>query len=119
MIFELIVILLFHWIGDFVLQTRYIAENKSNSFLVLFFHVGIYTAVISSPLILLSPFVHQNHYIIWIVLNAGLHFTTDAFASKIATKYYQQENMKAFFNVMGLEQFIHTCFLILTTAWLI
>jgi len=117
MTFELILIFFFHWIGDFVLQTKYITENKNSSYLALFFHVGIYMTTMSLPLLILSPFVHEHYYIAWIILNAGFHFATDLIVSRMCIKY--EGNPKAIFNAIGFEQFIHMGFLVVTTAWFI
>lgn len=119
MTFELILIYFFHWVGDFVLQTKYISENKNKSFLALFFHVCLYTATIGLPLLLIAPFIHEHYYIAWILLNGGFHFMGEAIMSKMYSKYQDEGKTKAAFNAMGFEQFIHTCFLTLTTAWFI
>lgn len=119
MTFELILIFFFHWVGDFVLQTKYISENKNTSFLVLFFHVCLYSATIGLPLLILAPFVHEHYYIAWIVLNAGFHFTGEAITSRMYVNYINEGKTKAAFNTLGLEQFFHISFLTLTTAWLI
>ncbi len=105
---HLVVSVLFaHWIADFVLQTRWMAENKSHSFKALGFHVVVYGLVMWVMLFnLVSPQ--------WILINVALHFAIDSITSKLNTYFWQNGQKNAFFITVGFDQFLHSFFLIAT-----
>jgi hypothetical protein len=114
-------ILFGHWLGDFVMQSREIAENKGKSNLVLAKHVLIYSSVFVQYA-LLDKFIFvgkENHYslaqwIPFILVNAVLHFITDYVTSRMTTKAYQAGDMKRFWNIIGIDQWIHATCLYMT-----
>ena len=122
-------ILFAHWISDFVLQSGWMATNKSKNWLALSSHVLVYTVsmgflmlicgvivaaafstTISSAIMIITPLV----FVKWIALNGVLHFITDAVTSRITAKLWKQNDMHNFFVVVGLDQFIHYSCLIIT-----
>ena len=108
-------ILFGHWLGDFVMQSRDIAENKGKSNLVLAKHVLIYSSVFVQYA-LLDKFIFVgkgNHYslaqwIPFILINAVLHFITDYVTSRMTTKAYQAGD------IIGIDQWIHATCLYMT-----
>jgi hypothetical protein len=93
-------ILLVHWFADFVLQTDQMAQNKSHSIKWLSIHVLVYTI----PLLVFG--------VKFALVNGGVHFIVDYFTSKISKRLYLKSDIHNFFVVVGLDQYLHTAFLI-------
>ncbi|MDT0605505.1 DUF3307 domain-containing protein [Croceitalea rosinachiae] len=95
-------LLLAHWIGDFLFQTTKMAIHKSSSFKWLFLHVTTYTIVI---------FIFATLSFSWqvalgyTVINGVLHLVVDFFTSKLAAKYV--ERPRIFYPILGFDQLIH------------
>lgn len=118
-------ILFGHWMGDFLMQSREIAENKGKSNLVLAKHVLMYSSVFFQYA-LLDHFLWKNtsdHYsleqwMLFILINAVLHFITDYITSRMTTKAYQDGDMKRFWNIIGIDQWIHAACLYWTWSYM-
>lgn len=109
--YYLVLILVIHWVGDFICQPRYIADQKSNSLRLLAAHVAIYTVVWLIALactFAISPIPNAAQVVIqvsfWIYLS---HFATDLITSKITTYFYEKDNYYMFFNSIGFDQILH------------
>lgn len=115
----ILLIVWFHWIGDFVMQLDRMALNKSKSQSALFEHIYYYsTAIFIGALIIFKfDFVSAGLYA---VINGILHFYTDYVTSRWASKLKKEGKMGSdkfpnfgFFAVIGLDQAIHmTCLLV-------
>lgn len=94
----LIIYLLFlHWLADFVLQSDYIAQNKSKNNKALSFHCVVYYLVFL--------FGTLNF---WFALGLGLiHFPVDYITSRLNAKLYKAGKNHEFFVSIGFDQFIH------------
>lgn len=90
-----------HFIGDFLFQTRYIANNKSTKIEALLLHGLIYTATMA----VLMFFGITLRYVVLIGMS---HLITDAITSQATTYYYKKENWYMFFSVIGFDQLLHT-----------
>ena len=122
-----------HWVSDFVLQSHWMATNKSKNWQALLAHVATYTASMTVLMfimaILLSDTVIKfnmingiilamtpSAYMAWILLNGVLHLITDAVTSRITYKLWGRSKMHDFFVVVGFDQMIHyTCLFV--TLW--
>ncbi len=115
-------ILFAHWVSDFVLQTHWMATNKSKNWYALLSHVGVYTVSLAICMIVLSvivlsfetgPVQHAifvlapSAFVTWILLNGALHFVTDAITSRITSYFWTKGDAHNFFVVIGLDQMIH------------
>lgn len=116
--YQLIIIALIHWIGDFLLQSTDMALNKSKSNIWLFRHVLSYCL----PFLVLGVFFYSPHLVLIFTYVTFLsHFITDYYTSRwtgrlrAAEKYY---GFPAFFSVIGLDQWIHIAQLFLTFKFL-
>ena len=89
-------LLFLHWVGDFVLQSDYMAKNKSKNIMVLFIHCLIYTAV----------FAFQVKFQGLLILFVS-HFIIDFCSSKINAKLYKAGEIHWFFTSIGFDQFLH------------
>lgn len=96
-----IIIMGLHWIGDFLLQNRYMALNKSSSNKALLTHMIMY----SLPLVLINP--------MFALVNGILHGIIDYVTSRLSSKAFKENNMYKFFSIIGFDQFLHTvCLLV-------
>jgi len=103
----LVILLFIHFIGDFVLQSDWMAVSKSSSWKALSVHILVYT-------IFLVPFFGIK----FAVVNGVLHFITDAVTSRLTTYLWKKEKRHWFFVVIGFDQFIHTACLLMTVEYL-
>jgi hypothetical protein len=89
-----------HYIADFIVQTRWQAENKSSNLWALTKHVLTYTLCFL-PLL---PFVD----IVPFMAFTGLaHWLTDYCTSRASTAAYKAANMRRFWAIIGGDQLIH------------
>jgi hypothetical protein len=112
-------LLLLHWFGDFYCQWRWLADNKSSNIFALMLHVLIYGSVMGVGTILLlvkTEPLYKDPWMIWLILNMVLHLITDAVTSQYTKKYWAEGKTKAFFTMIGFDQFIHGTCLALTTC---
>lgn len=91
-----------HFVGDYLLQTRYMGENKSSSNKALLLHGIVY----SLPFLLIGFW--------YAILNGILHIIVDYFSSRSFKHYWSENNKFNAIAVMGLDQYIHTVCLIIT-----
>jgi hypothetical protein len=101
-----ILLLVAHFVGDFVLQNSWMALGKSKFWTPLLVHIAVYTAV-------LLPFG-----IVYALVNGAAHLMTDYFSSRINAKNWAKQNYRAFWIGIGADQLIHTACLLGTYSWL-
>jgi hypothetical protein len=120
-IYPAIIILALHWYCDFVLQTRWQAENKSKNNMALTLHVGSYSLGIL--LFLLYFYLCGANFtitgiFIFAGLNGTLHWCTDFVTSRCTSYLWQKKDVHGFFAVIGIDQFIHSATLLSTIPFL-
>ena len=103
---KLAILVWLHFIGDFVLQSRYIADNKGRSVVVLLQHSFLYSI----------PFIFIDSK--FAIVNGCLHFFVDLGSSKLTRRYYEREEYYQFFTVIGFDRSIHMSCLFFT-YWLL
>lgn len=103
--FVFVIIIIGHYISDFLLQNKYMAENKSSSLEALLVHTSVYgifwmilTMLIFNDLILSTIFG-----LITFVTHTFIDFVT----SKINSRLYKNNKIRLFFNVIGFDQVLH------------
>ena len=123
-ILMIVQILFAHWVSDFVLQSGWMATNKSKNWLALGSHVLTYTAALGFLMLTLSTVLSTvaisynltnsvifemtpYAFALWVVINGVLHFATDAVTSRITSKLWAKGDAHNFFVVVGLDQMIH------------
>jgi hypothetical protein len=115
--FELLLLLFFlHWFGDFVCQTRWMADNKSKNPAALTYHVLIYTAVMAiglSPWIVWKDIAPES-FGYFLIVNFGLHWLTDITTSQFTKYFWAKKDIHKFFATIGFDQCIHQVCLLVT-----
>lgn len=107
MIVDILILIWLHFIADFILQTGWMANNKSKLGTgALETHVLIYTI----------PFLWFGWQ--FALLNAALHYITDYLTSRETKRLWAEGNVRGFFQVIGLDQAIHMTTLVVTYWWL-
>lgn len=99
-----------HVLADFVLQTPWMAENKSKNNKALFLHCLVYTLTFTPFIFLFNP---EDVY--WFVIVTGVtHWMVDYNTSRWTAKLWKEKKVHDFFVVIGFDQFLHA--LILTST---
>lgn len=117
-LFYIIGMLLFgHFLADWVLQTRKMAENKSNSWFWLSMHVLMYTVAFTGCSLITF---HNTQTLtplngLWFgLINGAIHFIVDAITSRFTSYFYTTNRKKAFWTTIGFDQLIHMLTIIIT-----
>lgn len=117
-LYYFVVLAIIHYIADYLVQSRKIADNKSKNIKYLLIHGGEYTLTIWLLLsfafmifMQISPIVLVFKYCL---INGVIHTIVDYFTSRLTSKYYAKKDYKSFFRILGLDQLIHISTLILT-----
>jgi hypothetical protein len=109
----ILTIITIHFIGDFVLQTRWQAINKSKDNWALTQHVSTYTLcwiVPMTALFYLEPFNLGGAIVLsllftWITFVT--HWVIDYFTSRLNAKLWAKGDMYNFFVGIGGDQLLH------------
>jgi hypothetical protein len=105
MLYQFLILLVTHWIADFVCQTHWQASNKSKNNWALGAHVATYTLILAFfSVIVFGPTLLTG---LFIVVNGILHFITDYITSRITSKLWAEQKVHDFFVIVGLDQLIH------------
>jgi len=123
--FELLLLLFFlHWFGDFVCQTRWMADNKSKHLGALTLHVSIYSLVLLTGVVFyqaLLSLIRQDIYwppltpiLGFVGVNFVLHWLTDITTSQFTKYFWAKEDIHKFFATIGFDQLIHQVCLVVT-----
>ena len=99
------IILLTHYVADFLLQTHEQAINKSKCFKALFGHVLTYSLAFLP--VALCIFEYTSVALVWWGFNMAMHFFTDAATSKINASVYDKDCLRPLFIGVGADQLIH------------
>ena len=118
----LIVILavtLIHFVADFMLQTHWMATNKSKSNKALSFHILVYMGALFIGAGVLMGFLGTFTFsalVLFVLINGCAHFLTDHITSRATSALWAQEKTHDFFVVIGLDQVLHYLVLFTTAA---
>ena len=102
-------ILCFHFVADFVLQSHWMAMGKSRRWGMnwqMVSHIAVYTAF----LLPLGP--------VWALANGAAHYATDIVSSRATTALYKRNEIHWFFVVVGADQLVHVLCLVWSYQWL-
>jgi hypothetical protein len=127
------IIILVHFVADFLLQTEEMAVNKSKDNYALFSHVLTYSTVWLFASCLILGITRPHETTSWYVENSILffgatfllHYWTDYFTSRITSKkfankeYYAKFPGFGAFAVIGFDQVLHYAQLFYTYNFII
>lgn len=139
MLIFIILVLVFHWFGDFFCQTDWMALNKSKSLDALAVHTWAYLLLGLLPIItILGLLTHPDHLLVmWWILNGLCHFVQDGITSRITSRlwfipmecvsendnlwyaYPQMSKRHWFFVAIGADQLLHYVTLFVTAYLLL
>ena len=106
----ILLIVLFHFINDFIFQSEDWAINKNNSLIHLLKHTIVYSLLWFIPIIFILSI---EKTIIFVIVTFILHTTTDFFTSKIVSKLFKENKLGSSipnigaFTMIGLDQLLH------------
>lgn len=112
-LYEMILIFLIHFFGDFVLQTHWQATNKSKDNRALTMHVSTYSLVWVLPMSILFYMGPYNFIgsifmgIIFSLITFGCHWVTDYYTSRLNSKLWAKGDVHNFFVSVGFDQVLH------------
>jgi hypothetical protein len=123
---ELLLILIIHWIADFVLQTDKQAKGKSKNWSDLINHTIAYSLVwMSVGVLVTNPFYYifgVENWLKWIwifsIITFICHIITDYFTSRLNTYLWNKGDDHNFFVSIGFDQLLHYIQLFLTYYYL-
>lgn len=114
MIWAISILLIGHFVADFVMQSDTMAMNKSKSWRWLSAHVLVYSCgLLAAAVLILSPIAA----LFYVAGNAVLHFITDAITSRLTAYLYAKAERHWFFVAIGFDQLVHALTLIWTLEW--
>jgi hypothetical protein len=121
---QLFFILLFgHWLGDFVFQSHWMAQNKSKNNFALFIHTYAYSTTLLFAFVLgcltLGIGLDNIFYasIAFFLITFVTHGVTDYFTSRVTSKLWAAQRTHTFFVMIGFDQLVHFYTIILTMLW--
>lgn len=115
-------LIIFHFVADFVLQSDWMAQNKSKSFEALSAHILVYTICLLVgviPLLFIIGHRGGSAAMIWVCLNGAAHMATDYVTSRINARLWAAKEVHWFFVGVGADQVVHYLTLGLTMVWLL
>lgn len=101
---NLLALLTTHFVADFVLQSDWMAQNKSKDWLALTLHVLVYSLAFVPVALWLLPWNLAGAFV---VITFALHFATDAITSRINSRLWAAKRVHAFFVGIGADQLSH------------
>ena len=119
----LLILLLGHWVADFIFQTDWMAKNKYKNAYPRFIHCLVYTLVFG----IFSYFVVPLDILFWFVLVNGItHFIIDTYTSKASSYLSSQGKYGSdvipnfgMFTIIGFDQFLHYLIMFSTYVFLV
>ena len=133
-----LVLVIAHFVGDFICQSDWMALNKSTRWDALAMHVGAYTLVLGLAVAFSQCDFERGSGVDWFVcVNAAAHFVQDAITSRINARlwFFQPTNCGGrgpapephfvarggnrhwFFVGIGADQLLHYITLFVTASW--
>jgi hypothetical protein len=110
---ELVVLILVgHWMADFIGQTDQMAKNKSTSNA---YHVIVYGLIMLSFIGVTTRSIPWE----WVAVNTLAHGATDYVTSRVSSRLWRAGEVHWFFVVVGFDQMIHFITLFVTAAYML
>lgn len=127
-IYIILIIILYHFIADFIFQDEKWAINKSKNLKALLTHTAVYSCMWYIPGMIYAMYNEDTyispHVTYFVLITFVCHTITDYFTSRIVAKRFANQyygsvipNFGAF-TIIGIDQFLHYLQLILTFQFL-
>ena len=99
------VLLMLHFIGDFLLQPNWVAKDKNSNPIALIIHGCLYSLPFAFHIMIFD----MQYNMTWgfIFLNSGIHIIVDFITSKFTSYFHKKEMRSAFFDTIGFDQMAH------------
>lgn len=110
-LYAIIWIFLIHFVADFVLQPHKWASTKAHNMASLTKHVGVYAGCYA---VVGWTFLPYAQMWVFVIVTFVLHWITDFFTSKFTSHYFGKKDYHNGFVIVGLDQFLHACQLLIT-----
>lgn len=116
-----LILILIHFIADFIFQTDEMAKGKSTSNTCLTNHVIAYGIVFAVSIIILELWGISLSVMIvpWLLVNLVLHWITDYTTSRINSNNWKLGKVHEFFVGIGADQVVHYACLMGTYYYMI
>lgn len=102
---EIILILLVHYLADFILQTNNQATKKSENIYWLLSHTLTYSFIwVIVGFIFLFPL---EKIFLFFIITLFFHTLTDFLTSRVTKYFWVKGNKHLFFSTIGFDQFLH------------
>lgn len=101
----IVLLLLAHFVGDFLLQSDWMAQNKEKNRKAMGVHVGLYS-------LCLVPFGLS-----YAITNAAAHWLTDSVSARLTSFFWKRDQRHWFFVVIGADQLAHYAALFYSYGW--
>lgn len=109
------VLLVAHFVGDFILQSDWMAIHKSKRWDALAFHVLAYGGVLAVVVVVVPG---DSPQALWfLAANMAAHFVQDAITSRINARLWMADQRHWFFVGIGADQLLHYVTLFVTAGW--
>jgi hypothetical protein len=118
MLLTTLLVLVAHFVGDFVFQSDYMAKNKSKDSWVLTQHVSTYTVVLAIVCLPFNIALTTGQFLLFVVGNGCAHWITDYFTSRLSSYMWKEGRVHDFFVVIGFDQLIHYVCLMGLMCWM-
>ena len=121
-LYEILGIILLHWIADFVLQSHEDAVGKYKSIKHLLNHTISYSIVMWLGIVTITSRIaniplHSKWidgiFLFWLI-TLVTHTLIDYFTSKWSHKLFKQKKYHEFFTLLGFDQVLHSFQLFIT-----
>ena len=109
-IWDVFLLLFFHWVGDFVMQSDKDAKGKSTSWVHLLSHTLSYT-ICFLPIVLAHGDVR---WFLFMPITFVAHTATDYYTSRVNSQLYNEGKIHDYFVSIGFDQLLHFAQLIIT-----
>ena len=111
---KIIIIILMHTIGDHVFQWASLSVKKRSEISYLFLHTFIYSVFLAIFSFAFLDFQNVNNALLFIIINAVLHFGVDFITGKIKKKLWDSQAETSYIIAVSLDQIIHLTILFTT-----
>jgi hypothetical protein len=113
----ILIILVIHYLGDFVLQTHEQSQRKSSENKWLVYHTGSYSLIwLLAAWGLYSSFTAA---LVFAVITFVAHTATDWVTSRVGKPFWESGDYHNGFSVVGFDQVLHYVQLLLTHSLII